>query len=114
LVEHFKSERDVVSLLLELNSKDDYTYKHSVQVGMISYFIAKWLGKNDKDAYIIGKAGYLHDIGKSKIDSEILQKPSKLTDGEYDLIKKHTLFGYDIINNSMDNKIIGCSGFTAS
>lgn len=106
LVVNFQKEKDVVALLIELNSKDDYTYQHSVQVGMISYYLAKWLGKNEQESYVIGKAGYLHDIGKSQIDSEILQKPSKLNDEEYAEMKKHTIYGSDIINNSFDNPLL--------
>ena len=77
MIESFQEEKDVVSLLLSLNSKDDYTYQHSVQVGMLSYYIAKWMNKSEKEALHIGKAGYLHDIGKSKIHSDILHKPGK-------------------------------------
>jgi putative nucleotidyltransferase with HDIG domain len=100
LVQHFKQEKDVVSLLIVLNNKDDYTYQHSVQVGMISYYIAKWLGQSEEQALIAGKAGYLHDIGKSKVPVDILQKPSRLTDHEYAEIKKHTIYGYELLKAS--------------
>ncbi|AFC28468.1 metal dependent phosphohydrolase [Paenibacillus mucilaginosus 3016] len=93
-------EKDVVSLLLVLNNRDDYTYQHSVQVGMISYYIAKWMGQTEEKALLAGRAGYLHDIGKCRIDRAILQKPSRLTAEEYDEIKKHTVFGYDILKRS--------------
>jgi putative nucleotidyltransferase with HDIG domain len=100
LIEKFQQEKDVVSLLLTLTSKDDYTYQHCVQVGMISYYIAKWIGLSERDAFVVGKAGYLHDIGKSRIDSKILLKPSKLTDAEYEEMKHHTTLGYEIISRS--------------
>ncbi|UJF35755.1 HD-GYP domain-containing protein [Paenibacillus hexagrammi] len=90
-------------MLLMLNNKDDYTYHHCVHVGMISYFIAKWLGHSESEALDIGKAGYLHDIGKSKIDTAILNKPSKLTDEEFEEMKRHTVYGYDIIRTSIHN-----------
>ncbi|MNI37991.1 Cyclic di-GMP phosphodiesterase response regulator RpfG [compost metagenome] len=83
-----------------MNSNDDYTFQHSVQVGMLSYYLAKWLDKSEEEALLIGKAGYLHDIGKSKIDQSILNKPSRLTADEFDEIKKHTIYGYDIIRHS--------------
>ncbi|MNG38377.1 phosphodiesterase [compost metagenome] len=51
-------------MLLLLNTKDDYTYQHSVQVGMLSYYLATWLGYDEKQAVQIGQAGFLHDIGK--------------------------------------------------
>lgn len=96
----FKSETDVVSLMLNLNSKDDYTYQHSVQVGMFSYYIAKWLGKSEKDAVLAGKAGFLHDIGKCKVSDVVLKKPGKLTPEEYAEVQKHTVYGYEIIKQS--------------
>lgn len=99
LLNSLKEENDVISLLITLNTLDDYTYQHSVQVGMISYFIAKWLGMSEQEAFKVGKAGYLHDIGKSKIDPKILQKPAKLTYEEYEEVKKHPIYGYEIINS---------------
>ncbi|UJF34696.1 HD-GYP domain-containing protein [Paenibacillus hexagrammi] len=103
LIDSFQGEKDVVSLLLSLNSKDDYTYQHSVQVGMLSYYIAKWMGKSELEALHLGKSGYLHDIGKSRIDQNILQKPGKLTSKEYDEIKKHTIYGYEILRSSLQD-----------
>jgi putative nucleotidyltransferase with HDIG domain len=100
LMNSFQHEKDVVSLLLSLNSKDDYTYQHSVQVGMLSYYMAKWLGKSGQESMDIGKAGFLHDIGKCKIDSSILKKPGRLNDAEFAEIKRHTIYGYEIINRS--------------
>jgi putative nucleotidyltransferase with HDIG domain len=102
LISSVEEENDVVSLLLSLNSKDDYTYQHSVQVGMLSYYIAKWLDMPEEEAHLIGKAGFLHDIGKSKIDNTILQKPEELDDTEYEEIKNHTLYGYEILKESFD------------
>jgi putative nucleotidyltransferase with HDIG domain len=100
LIDSFHHEKDVVSLLLSLNSKDDYTYQHSVQVGMLSYYIAKWLGKSDEESKGLGKAGYLHDIGKCKIDSSILKKPGRLSEAEFAEIKRHAVYGYEIIEQS--------------
>ncbi|WP_159887462.1 HD-GYP domain-containing protein [Paenibacillus puerhi] len=100
LVEQVQEEKDVVSLLLVLNNKDDYTYQHSVQVGMISYYIAKWMGQSEDEAKLAGKAGYLHDIGKSVADPKILTKPGRLSKEEFDHIKKHTVHGYDLLKKS--------------
>ncbi len=98
----FKNETDIVSLLLLLNNKDDYTYYHCVHVGMISYFIAKWMGMPEYEALRVGKAGYLHDIGKSRVNSDILNKSGKLTDEEFEEMKRHTVYGYDIIKKSLE------------
>lgn len=102
LLNNLQMERDVVSMLLLLNTDDDYTYQHSVQVGMLSYYLAAWVGFSNEEAVQIGKAGFLHDIGKCKLQAEVLNKPGKLTDEEYEEVKKHTIYGHDIISNSFD------------
>lgn len=105
LLEQFQKEKDVVSLLLTLSNKDDYTYQHCVQVGMISYYLASWIGLPEEQALLTGKAGFLHDIGKSKIDQDILNKPDKLTAEEFLLMQNHTTFGYEIIQKSLSTNI---------
>lgn len=106
LVNELIGQKDVVSLLLLLNGSDNYTYNHSMQVGMLSYYIASWLGYSKEEAYLVGKAGYLIDIGKSKIPLEILNKPGKLTTAEFEEIKKHTQYGHDIILKSTQDKLL--------
>ncbi|MFD0716443.1 HD-GYP domain-containing protein [Paenibacillus sp. GCM10027626] len=101
LLDNFKLERDVVSMLLLLNTKDDYTYQHSVQVGMLSYYLAYWLGYDEQEAVQIGQAGFLHDIGKCNITDDILNKPSQLSYEEFELIKKHPVHGHTILSNSI-------------
>ncbi|MCE3199966.1 HD-GYP domain-containing protein [Paenibacillus sonchi] len=102
-LESLDKHKDVVSLLLLLDREDNYTYNHSLQVGMLSYYIATWLGYSKKECYEIGRAGYLIDIGKCRISPELLNKPGKLTAAEYDEVKLHTIYGYEIIRNSMDD-----------
>lgn len=104
LIENLRKESDFVSVLLLLNTQDEYTFQHSVQVGMISYTLARWLGKEEEEARLIAKAGYLHDIGKSKIDPAILNKPASLTEEEFELVKTHTVHGYHILNRSMPER----------
>lgn len=106
LVENCREEKDVVSLLLLLNSQDDYTYQHSVQVGLLSYYIARWMGWSEENSVQAGTAGFLHDIGKCRIPDAILNKPDKLTDEEYQEIKKHTEYGFEIIQNSFNDPVL--------
>lgn len=105
LVDSLSEQKDVVSLLLLFNGKDDYTYRHSIQVGMLSYYIAEWMGYSEQEAYDIGKAGFLHDIGKCRIPRDILDKPGKLTPDEYEQVKLHTIYGYEMIYESTQDKI---------
>ncbi|MGZ9583259.1 HD-GYP domain-containing protein [Paenibacillus marinisediminis] len=104
ILEQFNEERDVVSLLLHLISDDDYICQHSLQVSMLSYYLAVWLGYSEQDALRIGRAGYLHDIGKSQIERSILDKPSSLSHEEFEQIKAHTTIGHQIISSSYSDE----------
>ena len=80
-----------------LKVSDEYTFKHSVDVAMISMIIGKRHGLSRDEIREIGVAGLLHDMGKSKIPTEILNKPGKLTDEEFALMKRHPYDGYQIL-----------------
>lgn len=82
-----------------LKTSDEYTFKHSVDVATVSMIIAKKQGLSKDDIHNIGIAGLLHDIGKSKIPLEILNKPGKLNDDEFAVMKRHPEFGYEILKN---------------
>ncbi|QWU17816.1 HD domain-containing protein [Paenibacillus sophorae] len=103
LLNSLDQNKDVVTLLLLLDRDDDYTYIHSLQVGMLTYYIASWLGYSKKECYEISRAGYLLDIGKCRIPAAILKKPGKLTPEEFQEVQRHTTYGYEIIRNSMSN-----------
>ena len=79
-----------------LGSLDMFTRQHSENVASLVCRICEYLHcKKDFTAYCTICA-YLHDIGKLMIPSSILQKPAKLTDEEYEIMKKHTIYGYEI------------------
>ncbi|MDY3910228.1 MAG: HD-GYP domain-containing protein [Eubacterium sp.] len=80
-----------------LKTSDEYTFKHSVDVATMSMIIAKKLGMSQKDVYNIGIAGLLHDMGKSKIPNEILNKPARLSEEEFAVMKQHSELGYSIL-----------------
>ncbi|MCC3358411.1 HD-GYP domain-containing protein [Bacillus sp. REN16] len=87
-------------LFYQLQSADDYTYRHNIGVGVIATLIGKWLSLPEDDLAELTIAATLHDIGKTKIPSEILNKPGKLTKAEYEIVKKHTIYGYEILKNT--------------
>lgn len=85
-----------------LKVSDEYTFKHSVDVATMGMIVGKKHGLSDKEVYDIGISGLLHDVGKSKIPNEILNKAGKLTDEEFAIMKKHSLFGYEILKEKDD------------
>lgn len=83
-----------------LKISDEYTFKHSVDVATMAMIIAKKRQMSKQEVYDIGIAGLLHDIGKSKIPNEILNKPGKLTDEEFAVMKQHPVLGYQILKDN--------------
>lgn len=80
-----------------IDIKDQYTRGHSFRVAEYAKMIAKKLDYNDKVLENIYHIALLHDIGKVVIPEEILNKPGSLTDDEYEMIKLHAQYGYDIL-----------------
>ncbi len=75
----------------------DYIYHHSVLVGMTSYVLAKWQGYQQKDLIPIMLAGVMHDIGNAKLDQQLLSKTGPLTADEFNEVRSHTIYGYEIL-----------------
>lgn len=88
---------DIFDMLHNMRQVDDSTYAHCLNVALISRMIGKWLHFSKEELDTLTLAGLLHDIGKTQIPNEILNKDSKLTDEEFDMIRKHPQFGYDIL-----------------
>ena len=87
---------DTVSKMIE--AKDPYTYGHQQRVCQLAVPLARELGLSEDKIEGIRIASLIHDIGKIGLPTEILSKPSKLTDIEFGLIKGHSQTGYDILN----------------
>lgn len=97
------SDNDAVAVdISALKVSDEYTFKHSVDVATMSMIIARKYGLDNKQVYEIGISGLLHDIGKSKIPNEILNKAGKLTDEEFEMMKQHSVFGFQILQEKKD------------
>ncbi|MFN7153340.1 MAG: HD-GYP domain-containing protein [Acidovorax sp.] len=83
--------------LARLKTADDYTYMHSVAVCALMVALAKQLKLNDEQARLAGMAGLLHDLGKAAIPLSVLNKPGKLTDKEFDVVRSHPVEGYHML-----------------
>jgi HD-GYP domain-containing protein (c-di-GMP phosphodiesterase class II) len=78
---------------------DKYLTRHCVNVALLSSMLGKWLNLSKKDLTLLTYTAFLHDIGKTKVDQAMLNKPSKLTKSEFDEIKKHSLYAYNLLKN---------------
>lgn len=84
--------------LARLKGADDYTYLHSVAVSGLMIALGKQIGLTGQDLKDAGMAGLLHDVGKALIPADVLNKPGKLTDEEFAIIKHHPRKGWEVLN----------------
>lgn len=92
--------QDALTSLARLKSFDDYTFAHSVNVCILSLTLGRHLGLSKEGIQDLGVGAILHDIGKMLVPEAILNKPGKLTDEEFDEIKKHTFFGSTVLSST--------------
>ena len=85
-----------VESLMKITAHDYYTHTHSINVSIYTLSLGAYLGIEGKDLEVLGMAAILHDLGKSKIDYEIINKNGKLTDEEFTQMKHHPAFGHEI------------------
>lgn len=94
---------DIARIIQSLNSVrniDEYLHAHCSNVALLNGLIGKWMGLDTEDQQILIKTGLLHDIGKLKIPSDILNKPAKLTKEEFEIVKAHPVYSFQILVDS--------------
>lgn len=97
---------ELFDMIYQMRSIDDSIYSHCVNVALISRMIGRWLHFDTNELNILTCCGLLHDIGKLAIPDNILNKPGKLTDKEFETIKSHPKIGYELLRNqTIDNRI---------
>ena len=101
IIDQVGKKLDKIECIGQLRIFDEYTFAHTVNVSTLCAAIAMVLKLTDKEIQDITLGGLLHDIGKMRVPIEILNKPGKLTSDEFEFIKNHTWFGYEIITNEM-------------
>ena len=108
LITSLYADDNILLKMHQLQSYDDYTYKHCLRVAMMSVTIGKSLDLPRKQMRDLCEAALLHDIGKRTIDVDIIRKPGRLTDDEFMAIKKHPQNGYLLLrkNGSYSEEIL--------
>ena len=100
LVNDLGTQSDLFNHLCHLKASNNITYTHCLNVSMLCNIFGRWLHFTDSQIESLTIAGLLHDIGKTKIDPSILNKPEKeLTQEEFEIFKQHPQIGYDIIKD---------------
>jgi HD-GYP domain-containing protein (c-di-GMP phosphodiesterase class II) len=99
----FRQEANALSIISPLKSYDDYTFTHTANVSVLSIFQAQSVGIQGEMLHEVGLAGLLHDVGKQFVPLEILNKPGKLDDGEWEYMRNHTVLGAKYLSSLNDS-----------
>lgn len=99
ILEKTRNPLHLLDMMQCMRGFDDLTYTHSMNVALICNVIGSWLNMPEKELKILITCGLLHDIGKLKVPPEIITKPGKLTDTEFEQIRSHPKYGYEILKS---------------
>lgn len=91
------SLKEMMDLAVLVEEKDGYTAEHCDRIKEISMLIGTEMGLSSERLYILNLAAFLHDIGKVRVPNEILNNPNKLTNEEFEIMKKHTTWGKETL-----------------
>ena len=96
LVVTILDEDFTIIALMDLAAHDYYTHTHSLNVSIYALSLGKFLGLKSEDLKDLGEAAIMHDLGKSKIKKEIINKNGKLTNFEFEYMQNHPNWSFDI------------------
>ena len=99
IVKEIVSRDDIFIKFKDIMSIEDELFFHLTNVTVLSLIVGKSLGYSEHRLRVLALGAFLHDIGKIKIPPKILNKPGKLTDKEFEIIKKHAIYGYKILKD---------------
>ncbi len=99
ILETVFTNKDSILLLTGFRGKGDYYYAHSLDVCIYSLITAKAMKLNYEETVTLGMGALLHDVGKAKISDSILLKKGDLTPSEFEEVKRHCIYGYDIVRS---------------
>jgi len=102
VADELSTSRSAMNLLADVCAFDDYIFTHSFNVALYSTALALKTGCGEKEVLEISIGGMLHDIGKIHVPNNILKKPGNLTTEEFELMKKHTEYGFEMLRRQDD------------
>lgn len=92
--------RNIYKLFAELKAEGDFRFKHSIGTAFIAAMLGRWLQLDEKEVTILAMAASLCDIGTIKLPSALLNKTTELAPHEFEIMKQHTVIGYELLKES--------------
>ncbi len=102
IVDSVLRNKDALAWLTKIKDKDDYTAEHSLNVCILATAFARHLGHEEEDIRKVALSGLLHDVGKSRVPDDILNKEGRFDDEEFQIMKMHTVYGRDLLMSLSD------------
>jgi HD-GYP domain-containing protein (c-di-GMP phosphodiesterase class II) len=100
MVKVFLHEKFTIALVLLTLTDEYYTHTHSLNVSIYALCLGKYLDMNKSELEDLGFAALLHDIGKSRINQNIIEKQGELTREEFEIVKKHSEYSWEILKQA--------------
>lgn len=97
-IDTLKTNRNLLMLLSSLKGYDAYTYQHCVNVGILALLLGESVGYDERTLQRAAVAGMMHDLGKARLSSEVLNKPGGLTQGEWEAVKGHPVHSAELVH----------------
>jgi HD-GYP domain-containing protein (c-di-GMP phosphodiesterase class II) len=91
---------NLFKLVEAIKAKDEYTHVHNIGVSVLATMLGQWMGLEENEVSLLALAAALHDVGKVRISDEILLKPDKLAQEEFAEMKRHTIYGYELLKEA--------------
>lgn len=101
-VDNMIGNPDAMLWLTLIKNKDEYTAEHSLNVALLAIALGRQVGLDKTELNKLGLCGMLHDVGKVKVPDDILNKEGALSPEEFELMKRHTVFGKQILMQKRD------------
>lgn len=99
ILDDLSARDDAMIMMMNMNSMDHYLYRHSLNVCVYTLQLGQFHGYTKEELTVLGLGALLHDIGKTKLPLELLTKPSRLTDEEFEMIKRHPELGFKMLKD---------------
>jgi HD-GYP domain-containing protein (c-di-GMP phosphodiesterase class II) len=107
ILDSFNDYGSILKSITNSRNIDEYLMRHCVNVALLSSMLGTWLNFSKTDLTLLTYTAFLHDIGKTKVNSNVLNKSSKLTKSELEEVKKHSIYSYELVKNIpfLDNSV---------
>lgn len=106
IIDDVTGHKGALIMLMNMNVLNNYVYQHSLNVSIYTVMLGMAHGYSREELMVLGLGSLLHDIGKTKINWQLLQRPGPLTPEQYEEVKKHTEYGFKLLKDEPNMPLI--------